>query len=113
VVSKYCDSLPLYRQVQMLGRQGVTLDRSTLSNWVGRGCWWLTPIYDLVVGTVLSSARIWVLLFSLPLIVRAFRSRIGTWTFWSWRADERDRYHRTGDECGARSGGTRASRQST
>ena len=36
VVSKYCDSLPLYRQVQMLGRQGVTLDRSTLSNWVGR-----------------------------------------------------------------------------
>ena len=36
VVSKYCESLPLYRQVQMLGRQGVTLDRSTLSNWVGR-----------------------------------------------------------------------------
>ena len=27
--------LPLYRQAQMLARQGVTLDRSTLSNWVG------------------------------------------------------------------------------
>ena len=27
--------LPLYRQSQMLARQGITLDRSTLSNWVG------------------------------------------------------------------------------
>ena len=34
VVSKFCDSLPLYRQSQMLARQGSTLDRSTLSNWV-------------------------------------------------------------------------------
>ncbi len=36
VVSKFCNSLPLYRQAQMLGRQGVPLDRSNLSNWVGR-----------------------------------------------------------------------------
>ena len=42
VVSKFCDSLPLYRQSQMLARQGITLDRSTLSNWVGSACWWLT-----------------------------------------------------------------------
>src|SRR5881398_668745 len=41
MVSKFCDSLPLYRQAQMLARQGVILDRSTLSNWVGRACWWL------------------------------------------------------------------------
>jgi transposase len=31
VISKFCDSLPLYRQAQMLKRQGITLDRSTLS----------------------------------------------------------------------------------
>jgi transposase len=30
VVSKFCDGLPLYRQAQMLKRQGITLDRSTL-----------------------------------------------------------------------------------
>jgi transposase len=39
VVSKFCDSLPIYRQAQMLKRQGITLDRSTLSDWVGRACW--------------------------------------------------------------------------
>jgi len=58
VVSKFCDSLPLYRQSQMLARQGVVIDRSTLSNWVGRACWWLTPLYDLLVSTVLSAPRL-------------------------------------------------------
>ncbi len=57
VVSKFCDSLPLYRRSQMLAHQGITLDRSTLGNWVGRACWWLTPLYDLVVTTVLSSTK--------------------------------------------------------
>ena len=54
LVSKFCDLLPLYRQSQMLERQGIILDRSTLSNWVGRACWWLTPLYDLVLSTALS-----------------------------------------------------------
>ena len=32
VVSKFCDFLPLYRQSEMLKRQGITIDRSTLSD---------------------------------------------------------------------------------
>ena len=36
-VSKYCDGLPLYRQVQILERDGIHLDRATLSDWMGRG----------------------------------------------------------------------------
>ena len=50
LVSKFCDFLPLYRQSEMLKRQGITLDRSTLSTWVGRACWWLKPLYELVVS---------------------------------------------------------------
>ena len=42
----------------MLGRQGITLDSSTLSNWIGTARWWLTPLYDQVVATVLSSPKI-------------------------------------------------------
>jgi transposase len=68
VVSKFCDSLPLYRQAQMLARQGVTLDRSTLSNWVGRACWWLMPLYDLVVSTVLSSDKLFAADTALPVL---------------------------------------------
>ena len=55
VVSKFCDSLPLYRQAQMFKRQGITLDRSTLGAWVGHACWWLRPLYELILSTVLSS----------------------------------------------------------
>ena len=71
VVSKFCDSLPLYRPSQMLARQGVTLDRSTLSNWVGAACWWLMPLYELVVATVLSSPEIFADDTNLPVLVPA------------------------------------------
>ncbi|TBZ09217.1 hypothetical protein E0H38_26985 [Rhizobium leguminosarum bv. viciae] len=36
LVSKYADHLPLYRQAQIMSRQGIDLDRSTLADWVGR-----------------------------------------------------------------------------
>jgi transposase len=36
LVSKYADHLPLYRQAQIYARQGISLDRSTLADWVGR-----------------------------------------------------------------------------
>jgi transposase len=68
LVSKFCDSLPLYRQSQMLARQGITLDRSTLGNWVGRACWWLTPLYDLVVSTVLGSTKVFADDTTLPVL---------------------------------------------
>jgi transposase len=88
VVSKFCDSLPLYRQAQMLARQGVTLDRSTLSNWVGRACWWLTPLYDLLVGTVLSSAKLFADDTTLP-VLDPGRGRTKTGRLWCYAVDDR------------------------
>jgi transposase len=35
LVSKYCDHLPLYRQSEIYARDGLDLERSTLSDWVG------------------------------------------------------------------------------
>ena len=52
----------------MLARQGVTLDRSTLSNWVGRACWWLKPLYELVVSTVLSADKVFADDTTLPVL---------------------------------------------
>ncbi len=34
VTGKYADALPLYRQVSILERSGITLDRSSLANWM-------------------------------------------------------------------------------
>jgi transposase len=88
VVSKFCDSLPLYRQSQMLARQGITLDRSTLSNWVGSACWWLRPLYDLVVATVLSSPKVFADDTSLP-VLDPGRGRTKKGFLWAYAVDDR------------------------
>ena len=46
LVSKYADHLPLYRQAQIYARQGLTLDRSTLADWVGRAAFHLRPVHE-------------------------------------------------------------------
>jgi hypothetical protein len=58
LVAKYCDHLPLYRQAQIFARNGIDLDRLTLASWVGRACWWLRPPAELLLGTILSSPKI-------------------------------------------------------
>ena len=46
VVSKFCDSLPLYRQSEIYEREGVELERSTLAGWVGGASRTLDPLVD-------------------------------------------------------------------
>ncbi len=48
LVSKYCDHLPLYRQSQIYGREGLDLDRSTLADWVGKSTALLEPLADAI-----------------------------------------------------------------
>ena len=88
LVSKFCDSLPLYRQSKMLERQGIALDRSTLSNWVGRACWWLTPLYELVLGTALSCPKLFADDTTLP-VLDPGRGRTKTGRLWCYAVDDR------------------------
>jgi len=88
LVGKFCDSLPLYRQSKMLARQDVTIDRSTLSHWVSRACWWLTPLYALVAGTVLSSPKVFADDTTLPVLAPG-RGRTKTGRLWCYAVDDR------------------------
>src|SRR5207245_6790740 len=45
-VSKYDDHLPLYRQAEIFAREGVNLETSTLSGWVGATAAALHPLID-------------------------------------------------------------------
>src|SRR3954453_1614973 len=58
VVAKYNDGLPLYRQAQILERDGIHLDRATLSDWMGRTAWWLKPLWELLLTSILSSPKL-------------------------------------------------------
>jgi len=48
LVSKYADHCPLYRQSQIYAREGVELERSTMSDWVGRSAALLERLADLI-----------------------------------------------------------------
>lgn len=48
LVSKYADHCPLYRQSQIFNRDGIDLDRSTLSDWVGKSAALLEPLADAI-----------------------------------------------------------------
>ncbi|WP_408876725.1 IS66 family transposase [Gluconobacter wancherniae] len=58
LTSRYCDHLPLYRQSQMLARQGVTLARSTLADWVKAAACWLAPLRDQLMNHVCAAERV-------------------------------------------------------
>jgi transposase len=113
LVNKYSDHLPLYRQAQIFARQGVTLDRSTLCNWLragavgsrrkalagekgrrdlraalGRACWWPAPLHELVLSTVLASPKVFADDTMLPVLAPG-RGRTKTGRLWCYAVDNR------------------------
>lgn len=58
LVCRYADHLPLYRQAQILTRQGVAVDRSTLAFWAGCGAAEVAPVVRRLKEIVLASARV-------------------------------------------------------
>jgi transposase len=88
LVAKFCDHLPLYRQAQIFARQGIELDRSTLSDWVGRACWWLEPLWRLLRRHVMSSTRIFADDTRLP-VLDPGRGRTKTGCLWGYAVDDR------------------------
>ena len=58
LVSKYLDHLPLYRQSEIYARDGLDLDRSTLSDWVGQAVWLLQPIVEGIRRHVFAAEKI-------------------------------------------------------
>lgn len=55
IIDKYTDHLPIYRQVQRFGREGIKLSLSTLTDWVSATCALLEPLYEVLRKEVLSS----------------------------------------------------------
>lgn len=58
LVGKYADSLPLYRQCQIYAREGVMLERSTLTDWVGQAARLLTPLAQAIGRHVLRGDKV-------------------------------------------------------
>ena len=55
IIDKFCDHLPIYRQLERFKREGVTLASSTVGEWVSGVCTLLSPLYDVLKKEILSS----------------------------------------------------------
>ena len=88
LVGKYADHLPLYRQAQIYARQGIHLDRSTLSDWVGRAAWWLAPLRDQLLTELKRSHRLFADETTAP-VLDPGRGRTKTGQLWAYARDDR------------------------
>lgn len=88
LVARYADHLPLYRQAQMFAREGVLIDRSTLSFWMGYAAAELAPVAARLRQMVLSSTCI----FADETMVKVLdpgRGRTKQGYFWAIARDDR------------------------
>jgi transposase len=88
LVSKYADHLPLYRQAQIYGRQGVNLDRSTLADWVGRAAFLLRPVHQRLLDKLKASPKLFADETTAP-VLDPGRGRTKTGQLWAYARDDR------------------------
>jgi transposase len=88
MVSKFDDHLPLHRQAEIYARDGVELNTSTLSGWVGATAAALAPLIDRLKRDVMASETLHG--DDTPVAVLAPGSgRTKTGRFWVYVRDER------------------------
>jgi transposase len=87
-VSRFADHQPLYRQAQMMARQGVIIERSTLAFWMGYGAAEITPVVARLREILLASSRIFVDETVVP-VLDPGRGRTKKGYFWAIARDDR------------------------
>ena len=88
LVSKYADRLPLYRQVQIMARSGLDLDRSTLAGWVGKASFHLRPVVDRLAEHLKRSGKLFMDETRAP-VLDPGRGRTKTGWLWALARDDR------------------------
>jgi transposase len=88
LVSKYADHLPLYRQAQIYARQGISLDRSTLADWVGQAAFTLRPVYERLFSALKGSTKLFADETTAP-VLDPGRRRTKTGQLWAYARDDR------------------------
>jgi transposase len=88
LVARYADHLPLYRQAQIMQRQGVILERSTLSFWMGYAATEVAPVVARLREMMLASTRIFADETVVP-VLDPGRGRTKQGYFWAMARDDR------------------------
>ena len=88
LVAKFCDHLPLYRQSDIYARTGITLERSTLADWVGEVFALLRPLIDALERHVMEGDRLFADDTTVPVLAPG-TGKTKTGRLWAYLRDER------------------------
>jgi transposase len=88
LVAKYADHTPLYRQAQIYARAGITLDRSTLADWVGRAAFALRPVHARLLERLKQSSKLFADETTAP-VLDPGRGRTKKGQLWAYARDDR------------------------
>jgi transposase len=88
LVSRYADHLPLYRQSQILARQGLGIGRDTLASWAGTAANEIRPVVERLREILLGSARLFADETTLP-VLDPGRGRTKKGYAWAIARDDR------------------------
>ena len=88
VVSRHADFLPLYRQANILIRQGIEIERSTLADWVGTAAAELQPLHDHLLDQLKASPKLFCDETRCP-VLDPGRGKTKTGYMWSLARDDR------------------------
>jgi transposase len=88
LVARYADHLPLYRQAQMLARQGLTLGREVLADWLGTAALEIRPVVHRLREILLASPRLFADETTLPMLDPG-RGKVKKGYAWALARDDR------------------------
>jgi len=86
LTGKFADHLPLNRQSEAYGREGIELDVSTLADWVGTCAATLAPLTGLIRAHVLAGTRIHGDDTTVPVLAKG---KTATGRLWTYVRDDR------------------------
>ena len=88
IVNKYADHLPLYRQSQILAREGINIDRSTLAGWAGRSAHLLERLSNKIRDHVMAAPTLFADDTTIKLLAPG-HGKTKTARLWIYSRDER------------------------
>ncbi|HAS41453.1 MAG TPA: IS66 family transposase [Microscillaceae bacterium] len=97
ICDKFCDHLPLYRQLQRFERIGIQIDSSTFNTWVQKTAELLRPLYELQQKKVFSSGYVKIDETPVKVLDRNHEKNINTGYFWFYQSPKAlfVQYHRS------------------
>jgi transposase len=88
LVSRYADHLPLYRQAQILARQGIEIGREVLADWTGTAAMEIAPVVRRLHEILLGSPRLFADETTLP-VLDPGRGQVKKGFAWAIARDDR------------------------